>query len=118
MQEGVSRRRMTVRQDNPLIIVVQPNFDVVFTAPSPREEAAIARFAERTGHNVDERGGTGAIASLPATPRPVAPVVVPVRRVWGGQPPNRMLSHQTRPCASASGAASLATGRALREGAE
>jgi hypothetical protein len=33
-------------------IVVQPNFDVVFTAPSPREEAAIARFAERTGHSV------------------------------------------------------------------
>lgn len=30
-------------------IVVQPNFDVVFLAPAPAAEAAVARFAERVG---------------------------------------------------------------------
>lgn len=33
-------------------ILVQPNFDVVFLAPSPGEEAAIAPFAERRGRGV------------------------------------------------------------------
>ncbi len=33
-------------------VVVQPNFDVVFLAPSPRAEAEIARFGERAGHRV------------------------------------------------------------------
>jgi hypothetical protein len=33
-------------------VIVQPNFEVVFTAPAPRAEAAIARYAERTGTRV------------------------------------------------------------------
>jgi hypothetical protein len=31
------------------VAIVQPNFDVVFVAPSPGTEVALARFAERTG---------------------------------------------------------------------
>jgi hypothetical protein len=33
-------------------VVVQPNFEVVFTAPLPGAEAAIARFAERVGQRL------------------------------------------------------------------
>ncbi len=33
-------------------VVVQPNFEVVFLAPSPLAEAALARFAERKGRGV------------------------------------------------------------------
>jgi hypothetical protein len=33
-------------------LVVQPNFEVVFLAPSPLAEAALARFAERRGRGV------------------------------------------------------------------
>lgn len=33
-------------------IVVQPNFDIVFIAPSPAAEAEIGRFAQRTGNRV------------------------------------------------------------------
>jgi hypothetical protein len=33
-------------------VVVQPNFEVVFTAPLPAAEAAIARFAERVGQRL------------------------------------------------------------------
>jgi hypothetical protein len=33
-------------------VIVQPNFDVVFTAPAPRAEAAIGRFAERVGNRI------------------------------------------------------------------
>jgi hypothetical protein len=33
-------------------LVVQPNFDIVFLAPSPLAEAALARFAERKGRGV------------------------------------------------------------------
>ena len=36
--------------DNP--VLVQPNFDVVFTSPSPQAEASIARFARRKGQRV------------------------------------------------------------------
>lgn len=34
------------------MVIVQPNFGVVFTTPAPRAEAAIARFAERAGTRV------------------------------------------------------------------
>jgi hypothetical protein len=34
------------------VLVVQPNFDIVFLAPEPSAEAALARFAERVGHGV------------------------------------------------------------------
>ena len=33
-------------------VVVQPNFDVVFTSPSPQAEASIGRFAQRKGQRV------------------------------------------------------------------
>ena len=33
-------------------VVVQPNFDIVFLAPSPLAEATISRFAERTGKGI------------------------------------------------------------------
>jgi hypothetical protein len=33
-------------------VLVQPNFDVVFLAPSARAEAEMARFAQRAGHRV------------------------------------------------------------------
>jgi hypothetical protein len=33
-------------------VVVQPNYEVVFTAPLPGAEAAIARFAERVGQRL------------------------------------------------------------------
>jgi hypothetical protein len=33
-------------------VIVQPNFEVVFTAPAPRAEATIGRFAERIRRNV------------------------------------------------------------------
>jgi len=36
--------------DNP--VLVQPNFDVVFTSPSPQAEASIGRFAQRKGQRV------------------------------------------------------------------
>ncbi|MFQ5461824.1 MAG: helicase-associated domain-containing protein [Phycisphaerae bacterium] len=39
-------------------VVVQPNFDVVFMAPSPLAEAAVARFAERKG------SGTGTLFKI------------------------------------------------------
>jgi hypothetical protein len=40
-------------------VIVQPNFDVVFLAPSPAVEAAIARFAERVA-----AGGVGTLFRL------------------------------------------------------
>ena len=33
-------------------VLVQPNFDVVFTSPSPQAEASIGRFAQRMGQRV------------------------------------------------------------------
>lgn len=33
-------------------VVVQPDFEVVFLAPAPETETAVARFAERLGHGV------------------------------------------------------------------
>ncbi len=46
------------KQDAEGHIFVQPNFDVVFLAPSPLNEAALARFAERTG------SGTGTLFKI------------------------------------------------------
>ncbi|MHB8899620.1 MAG: helicase-associated domain-containing protein [Thermoguttaceae bacterium] len=37
-------------EDQP--VLVQPNFDVVFTSPSPQTEATIGRFAQRVGQRV------------------------------------------------------------------
>ncbi|MEW6237969.1 MAG: helicase-associated domain-containing protein [Candidatus Omnitrophota bacterium] len=39
-------------QEEQFQVVVQPNFDVVFLAPSPQAEAVIGRFAERIGRRL------------------------------------------------------------------
>jgi hypothetical protein len=38
--------------DTDQVVLVQPNFDIVFIAPSPRAEASLASFAKRQGHGV------------------------------------------------------------------
>ena len=38
--------------DTDRVVVIQPNFDVVFMSPSPRAEASLASFAQRQGHGV------------------------------------------------------------------